>query len=219
MIKIENFGKNVARLRKKRGLKQEELAELLGVSKQTISAIETGERYTSFENLAKLSDIFNAEAIDFFGTESEIAVSSTPVILDRIDEYNSKVQALLKVEHLLKDENFISEFNDYIFKADNLLNTKDLLQDETFMLEIEKLLKKIYEITAFTKPVYITDEYGDISTDRQGNPRIADSEIEIVEKSISGIKNDMLNILENKQEIINIKKDIEFILENKDKVK
>lgn len=33
---IENFGKNVARLRKEQGMSQEDLAEKLGLNKQTI---------------------------------------------------------------------------------------------------------------------------------------------------------------------------------------
>ncbi|MDT2274236.1 helix-turn-helix transcriptional regulator [Paenibacillus larvae] len=56
---IENFGQNVARLRKKeKGMSQEELAEKLDVKKQTISNIERGVRYPTFENLEKIAQLF-----------------------------------------------------------------------------------------------------------------------------------------------------------------
>lgn len=100
---IENFGSNIARLRKEKGMRQEELAEKLGVSKQTISNIEKGEGYPTFKNLDKLSQILNAGPIQLFGTMKEIALSDTPVILEKIDEYDNKVQNLFKIMDFFKD--------------------------------------------------------------------------------------------------------------------
>ena len=40
---IENFGKNVARLRKQKNMTQSDLAKAIGVNKQTISNIEKGD--------------------------------------------------------------------------------------------------------------------------------------------------------------------------------
>ncbi|OTP09600.1 hypothetical protein A5844_002379, partial [Enterococcus sp. 10A9_DIV0425] len=50
---IENFGNNVARLRKEHGYSQEELAQKIGLKKQSISNIERGVRYPTFETLEK----------------------------------------------------------------------------------------------------------------------------------------------------------------------
>ncbi|CAG4694196.1 hypothetical protein WMK_00169 [Enterococcus faecalis ATCC 35038] len=61
------------------------------------------ERYPTFKNLEKLSQILNANAIQLFGTMKEIAVSDTPKILDKIDEYDNKIQNILKVEQFLNN--------------------------------------------------------------------------------------------------------------------
>lgn len=63
---IENFGANIARLRKKENMTQKALADKLGVSMQTISNIERGEGYPTFEKLEKLSKILNASSIQLF---------------------------------------------------------------------------------------------------------------------------------------------------------
>lgn len=120
---IENFARNVARLRKEQEMTQEELAEKIGVRKQSISSIERGGRYPTFENLEKISQVLNASAIQLFGTANEIAVSDIPIILDRIDEYSGKVQAVLKVEKMLKD-GFVLKKLDEIVGATQILSMK-----------------------------------------------------------------------------------------------
>lgn len=120
---IENFARNVARLRKEQEMTQEEFAEKIGVSKQSISNIECGGGYPTFENLEKISRVLNASAIQLFGTPNEIAVSDIPIILDRIDEYSGKVQAVLKVEKMLND-GFVLKKLDEIVEAAQILSMK-----------------------------------------------------------------------------------------------
>jgi transcriptional regulator with XRE-family HTH domain len=98
---IENFGANIARLRKEKNMTQKDLADKLGVNKQTISNIEKGEGFPTFKNLEKLSRILNANAIQLFGTMKEIAISDTPKVLDRIDEYHDRVRDILEVEKIM----------------------------------------------------------------------------------------------------------------------
>lgn len=100
---IEYFGSNLARLRKERGLTQQELAEQLGMNKQTISNIEKGKSYPTFRNLEKISQTLNASHVQLFGSPKEVTVSDIPVILDRIDEYDEKIQAILKTEVILNE--------------------------------------------------------------------------------------------------------------------
>ncbi|MDT2240240.1 helix-turn-helix transcriptional regulator [Paenibacillus larvae] len=45
-------------MKKEKGMSQEELAEKLDVKKQTISNIERGVRYPTFENLEKIAQLF-----------------------------------------------------------------------------------------------------------------------------------------------------------------
>ena len=53
------FGDNIKRLRKNKGLKQQEIAELLGVKRNTYSDWENGKTEPSFDNLFKLADFFD----------------------------------------------------------------------------------------------------------------------------------------------------------------
>lgn len=68
---IENFGKNVRRLRKEYHMTASDLAECLGTSETTIYNIERGRTHPTFLNLEKISRIFHAEPLDLFCTAEE----------------------------------------------------------------------------------------------------------------------------------------------------
>lgn len=53
------IGKKITELRKKKGLSQEELAEKIGVARQTISKWELGETSPDLKQAKELSNIFN----------------------------------------------------------------------------------------------------------------------------------------------------------------
>lgn len=55
------FGDNLKQIRKSKNISQEDLAERLGVSRQSISKWETGENYPSMFNIMCLCDIFNCK--------------------------------------------------------------------------------------------------------------------------------------------------------------
>ncbi|MEE3343379.1 MAG: helix-turn-helix transcriptional regulator [Bacilli bacterium] len=55
------FGENLKLIRKSKKISQEELAEKLGVSRQSISKWETGENYPTMNNIICLCDIFNCK--------------------------------------------------------------------------------------------------------------------------------------------------------------
>tara|TARA_Y200000002_G_scaffold243014_1_gene201061 strand:- start:239 stop:439 length:201 start_codon:yes stop_codon:yes gene_type:complete len=56
----------VKELRKLKGLTQEQLAEIIGVSRQTINAIEKEKFDPSLPTAFKLSKLFNRSIEDFF---------------------------------------------------------------------------------------------------------------------------------------------------------
>lgn len=60
------FGKRIKELRERKKLTQEKLAEKVGLDLQTISRIETGYYFTSFENLEKLADALDVTMADLF---------------------------------------------------------------------------------------------------------------------------------------------------------
>ncbi len=53
------FGENLKRLRKEKKLSQEELAEKVGVSRQSVSKWETGDAYPEMNNILELCKIFH----------------------------------------------------------------------------------------------------------------------------------------------------------------
>lgn len=63
------FGKRIRELREKNNLTQEKLAEILDLDYQTISRIETGSYFTSYENLEKFAKAFHVEIKDLFDTK------------------------------------------------------------------------------------------------------------------------------------------------------
>lgn len=72
------FGENLKNIRKYKKISQEELAERLGVSRQSISKWETGENYPSMTNIMCLCDIFNCPINEF--------VHEDMVDIDLLDE-------------------------------------------------------------------------------------------------------------------------------------
>ncbi len=60
------FGKRIKELRERKKLTQEKLAEKIGLDLQTISRIETGYYFTSFENLEKLANALDVTIADLF---------------------------------------------------------------------------------------------------------------------------------------------------------
>jgi transcriptional regulator with XRE-family HTH domain len=69
--KPKHIGRNISRIRELRGMKQEALAEAIGLSQQTISSIETSEN-VDFEKLLQIAKVLGVtvEAIENFSEES-----------------------------------------------------------------------------------------------------------------------------------------------------
>lgn len=61
----EFVGKTIQQLRKKAGIKQNELAEKIGISEKHLSKIETGKNYPSLDNFLKMAEILNFDLENF----------------------------------------------------------------------------------------------------------------------------------------------------------
>lgn len=64
-----SFAENLMELRKCRGFSQEELAEKIGVSRQTMSKYETGESLPDIEKCKLLADVFGVTTDDLISNE------------------------------------------------------------------------------------------------------------------------------------------------------
>ncbi len=67
---ISNLAKMLSQLRKKNGLRQADVAELLNVCRSTYSYYESGKTEPSFNTLCKLATIFGVDVQDFSTLES-----------------------------------------------------------------------------------------------------------------------------------------------------
>lgn len=87
-----NLGENLKRLRKERNLSQEQLAEMLNVSRQAISKWESNKTYPDIENLILLRNLFNVTLDDLIVNENKAEVEDTIVSsklpTDNITDYD-----------------------------------------------------------------------------------------------------------------------------------
>lgn len=67
-----NLGKQIKKYRQKRGLSQEELAEKLEISQQTLSKIECGKNFLTAETLEKLQNVLGVSISEFFKFDENI---------------------------------------------------------------------------------------------------------------------------------------------------
>lgn len=67
------FSQIVKQLRLERGLTQQELADMVGLTKVTISQYETGKRKPSFEMIEALADVFHVDMNYLLGFTDKIS--------------------------------------------------------------------------------------------------------------------------------------------------
>lgn len=79
-----NTGEKINRIRKMAGMTQEELAEKMNVSRQTISKWETGATFPDLENAVRLCELFQISLDDFVKGEgtmkNEVKISLQDIV-------------------------------------------------------------------------------------------------------------------------------------------
>ena len=66
-----SLGEKISKMRKKKGISQEKLAEMLGISRQAVTKWESGKGNPDTENLLRLSEIFGVSLDELCGKEAE----------------------------------------------------------------------------------------------------------------------------------------------------
>lgn len=124
------FAEKVARARKSRGLTQEGLAELCGVTKRTVASYETDGRLPHASTLRRLADSLGV-TVSYLQDENaaDVILSPEEIYIDRLRslygaEMASEVQDLLtksaslfaggKLDQESKDQYFLALTNAYI---------------------------------------------------------------------------------------------------------
>lgn len=85
------FGKQLARLRRAKDVKQHKLEEKIGSGPQYVSHLETGRSKPSFDNIFEIAEALDSSAMDLFFLEGlddkrEVLRRRIDSVLDRCDE-------------------------------------------------------------------------------------------------------------------------------------
>ena len=73
--KLKYISNNIKSYRIKKGLKQEEIADIMGVSRNTYFDYEVNPQRVKVETLQKIADILNCKVSDFF-KENDVTKSN-----------------------------------------------------------------------------------------------------------------------------------------------
>ena len=135
------IGKKIMELRKKNGLSQEELAEKIGVARQTISKWELGETYPDLKQSKELSKLFNISLDELVENEiKEVLVektSNTEKLAGLILKFIKVGVFLIIVFPIIYIAMFIFYKNDRIRNSGRLMteSIQCTLHDETYGYE------------------------------------------------------------------------------------
>jgi len=120
MVIIMSLGERLLYLRKKAGLSQEDVAEKLNVSRQTVSKWETNQTVPELIKAKLLSQLYNV-SYDYLISESHIGgdVTSIEMIVDEIDW----TSAWSKKYPILASYQGVEGINTYCEKISELYDT------------------------------------------------------------------------------------------------
>ena len=90
------FGDNLKKIRKNKKMSQEELAEKVNVSRQSVSKWETGDAYPEMNNILELCKIFNCRINDLVHSDMSDISSLDEEIIMNVVKFNEKKQNQVK---------------------------------------------------------------------------------------------------------------------------
>ena len=120
------FNEKLQKLRKQKGLTQEELAELLYVSRTAISKWESGRGYPSIESLKQISKIFSMTIDELLSCDEIINIAETDV-KQKEDRFCDLVFGLLDISVIsFFFLPFFKQISDTVIQAVSLLALSDI---------------------------------------------------------------------------------------------
>lgn len=99
----DQIRKNLATLRSRRGLSQEEVAAYLKISRPLISYYESGEREIPLPHLEKLSDLFGVEVSDLMSNEPEFQQANFAFAFRTNGLAESDLQSIADFQKIVKN--------------------------------------------------------------------------------------------------------------------
>lgn len=150
------FGENIQRLRKGCHITQEELAERIGKSKQTVSKWENGDTHPNHDSVEKLAQVFGVpEATLMYGYTPEDTTPNEEMkkIYEAINSINMRISLIssnmvtekyLNSSLKFKEDYYKEEYEQYL----NQLNEPDMSEEEFLANEYERERDKHYVVEA-----------------------------------------------------------------------
>ena len=137
-------GLKIKEYRKYNRLTQKDLAEKLGVTKQTVSRYEKGERKANQDILFALCDIFGVTIDDFFPSKND----SIKIIVNTSDI--NVIYNQLHTDRQIKVYDYATE---QLNEQNNVVNMSDYIQEETEWYDV-----KFYGSVSAGTGLYLDDE-------------------------------------------------------------
>ena len=98
----KNIGEKIKLYRKKRGLSQDKLAELVNMEMKSLSRIESGHNYPQCENLVAIANALGVAPWQFYFSDNENNINSMRQELSEVLSYdNQKVVSLYQYYKLI----------------------------------------------------------------------------------------------------------------------
>ena len=85
----KQFGARIKEIREKKGLNQEQLAELVGMESRHLSRIETGKSFTTIENISKIAASLKVDVKSLFSFRHK---NDKTFIINDINKYLNKAK-------------------------------------------------------------------------------------------------------------------------------
>ena len=167
------IGNQIAKLRKKIGLSQEELAEKIGVARQTISKWELGETSPDLKQSKQLSKIFNVSLDELTNNEIKDILEKKVSNTERLSKLilrGIKIIGIIIGIYIIYNISLIVYYRFiYVPKDVNLdkITIECILHDETYSYEFEYESNTGYiryetSESNYLKDVTDTDKYNDV---------------------------------------------------------
>lgn len=94
----KTFGRRVKELRKRKGISQEKLSEMVDVAQNTLSCIETGENFCTSETLEKIITALDIEPSELFDFKHHQEPNDLLAEINKMLENNpDKIQEVYKI--------------------------------------------------------------------------------------------------------------------------
>lgn len=95
----KQLGAKIKRLRQKRGLTQEQLAERIDIATRTLSGIETGENFLTADTLEKIVKVLDVSCADLFAFDH---IKSQEELISEMISDIQNLKDIAKIETIYK---------------------------------------------------------------------------------------------------------------------